>query len=339
MNVQSIKEARAAKTDAVRALVAKATTEKRDLSGEEQAAFDTIKQEIEKLEGDLKRAEFIAELERRTEGTPVGTGDNRFDAELGKFSLQRAILSQIPGHTVDCARERELSAELSKRAGRPFQGIAVPMSVFREPIERRSPADPITTGLPAAGPGSNLIATDFRGDLFIDRLWSSVVVRRLGARVLTNLIGNVDIPKLKQSASVGWVAENSPLTPSDQQYAKVQLSPKHAGGVIELSRNMLLQTASPDIETLVRNDFASLMARGIISLRSSVAAAMSPSASWATATLITASASLHQHGQPCLTLSAKSKTSMRKAMHSSRRSLLFANCARPARLTAPTASW
>ena len=36
MNIASLKEARAAKTDAIRAIIAKATTEKRDLSEQER---------------------------------------------------------------------------------------------------------------------------------------------------------------------------------------------------------------------------------------------------------------------------------------------------------------
>ncbi len=56
--------------------------------------------------------------------------------------------------------------------------------------------------------------------------------------------------------------DNSALSASDQTYDKVTLTPKHAGGIVEFSRNMVLQS-SPDIEMLVRSDFASVLARAI----------------------------------------------------------------------------
>src|SRR5581483_4361922 len=63
-------------------------------------------------------------------------------------------------------------------------------------------------------------------------------------------------------ATGAWVAENSGLSASDIQLDQVTLSPKHVGALVEVSRNML-QQSTPDIETLVRDDFAALLARAI----------------------------------------------------------------------------
>jgi hypothetical protein len=73
------------------------------------------------------------ELDRRAAGASIGgAGDRNLDRDLRQFSLMGAIASQVPGLNVDAGRERELSQEIARRAGRPFQGIAVPMSVFQE---------------------------------------------------------------------------------------------------------------------------------------------------------------------------------------------------------------
>ena len=187
-------------------------------------------------------------------GQPVaGSGDGNFDTEVRKFSITKAIASKLDAG-VDAGREREISQEIARRTGRQFEGIAVPMEVFEERV--------LTTAAPAAGPGSNIISTDHRGDLFIDRLRAALRIRGLGATVLSNLRGNVDIPKLQASATAGWVAENAGLSSSDHQFDKVQLTPKHAGAITEFSRNMVLQS-SPDIEQLVRNDFAAVLAETI----------------------------------------------------------------------------
>lgn len=230
------------------------------LSAEQEKRAAEIMTEAEQLEVRIKRVEQLEEAERRMAGGTVitGTGDARLDDELRSFSLVRAIASQVPNMNVDAGREREVSAEIARRSGRTFEGMAVPLSVFHKPVEQRV----VTTAAPGGGPGGNLIGTDHLGGQYIDILRAKLVMRRLGARVLSGLVGNVDLPKLKASATAGWVAENSALTPSDPTLGKVQLTPKHAGALTEFSRNMLLQS-SPDIEQLLRDDFAAVLARAV----------------------------------------------------------------------------
>lgn len=255
MNLNAIREQRAGKVGEMRALLAKADAEKRGLSADEQAKFDALKTEVTDLEGQAARAQFLDDAERRMQGTPVaGSGDRNFDTECRAFSLTRAIAAQLPNSTVDAGREREISTELARRSGRNFEGIAVPMAVFEERV--------LTTAAPAGGPGSNIIATDYRGDQFIDRLRNAIKVRGLGATVLSNLVGNVDIPRLKASTTTGWVAENAALSASDPQLEKVSLTPKHCGAIVEYSRNML-QQASPDVEQLMRRDMAGMLAEAV----------------------------------------------------------------------------
>lgn len=253
MNLSAIREQRAAKVGEMRALLAKAEADKRALTADEQARFDGLKGEVTGLEDQEARAQFLADAERRMEGLPA-TGDKNFETECRAFSLTRAIAAQLPNSTVDAGREREVSVELARRSGRTFEGIAVPMAVFEQRV--------LTTGLPVAGPGSNLVATDHRGDLFIDILRAALRIRQLGATVLPGLTGNVDIPRLKASGTSAWVAENAALTAADHQFEKVSLTPKHVGALTEVSRNMI-QQASPAVETLVRADFASILAQAI----------------------------------------------------------------------------
>jgi HK97 family phage major capsid protein len=254
-SIPALRETRAAKVDALKAILAKASTDKRDLTDDEQTAFDSGKVEIEKLERDIRNQEFLNEAERRATGEPVNGGDDRtFEAECREFSLVKAIRSQIPGLNVDAGRELEISRELERRNGRAAEGILCPTKIFEKRV--------VTTGLPAGGPGSNLIGTDWRSDMFIDRLREAMAIRRLGARVLNDLTGNVDIPRLKASATAAWVAENTAIPISDPQFEKISLTPKHCGCITEYSRNMLLQS-SPDIEDILRSDFAQLLAAAL----------------------------------------------------------------------------
>jgi HK97 family phage major capsid protein len=228
-----------------------------DLTPEQRTKFDGLKAELDKLEERIARQSALEDAERRMQGQPIGgTGDRNLDRELRSFSLVRAIASQVPGLNVDAARERELSQEIARRAGRPFQGIAVPTAIFHQPVEQRV----LTTTIGTAG--GFLVQTDVDGAQFIDRLRAALTVRRLGARVLSGLQGNLTVPALASSATADWVAENAAITGSDHTFRAVNMTPKHVGAITELSRNMLMQP-SVDVENLVRSDFAQVLADAV----------------------------------------------------------------------------
>lgn len=242
-------ERRAGKLDELRSILAAG-----DVNDEGRARFDQLKQEVEALDADLARAEFVAQAERRMAAGAADAQPDPLDHELAGYSVLRAIAAQVPGLAVDAGREREVSQELQRRSGRRHEGITVPLQALEKRV--------LTTAAPAGGPGGNLVPVDHRADLFIEPLRARLVVRRLGARVLSGLTGNVDIPRLTKSAVGHWVAENAAITPSDPEFDKVSLAPKHCGGIVEMSRNMLQQT-SPDVEQLVRSDLAAVLARAI----------------------------------------------------------------------------
>ncbi|MCH7838557.1 MAG: phage major capsid protein, partial [Chloroflexi bacterium] len=185
-----------------------------------------------------------------------GRGDGNFEERARDFSIVKAIRATLPrdigGGDVDAGFEREISAEVARRAGRSFQGIAVPDEVFL--VERRT--------LLAGSTAAELIPNVHRPDLFIDRLRSALITGRLGATVLDGLVGTVDIPKQTGSSTAQWVAEDGSLSETDPTFADVTLSPKTVGAVTSYSRRTLL-SASPSIENIVRNDLAAIIANAI----------------------------------------------------------------------------
>jgi HK97 family phage major capsid protein len=219
-----------------------------DLSAEQEERFDKLKQDLETVDKRIERRSYIDATDRAADA-PDYTREER------QFSLVRAIAGAAGIGGVDWGREREIGQELQRRSGVTPQGVLVPLSVFEV-------RDVISTTTPAAGDGSNIIGTDYRPGDYIDLLRSKLVVKRLGARVLSGLRGNVEIPRLQASASSGWVAENAALTASDMQFSSLTMSPKHCGSMVELSRNML-QQSSPDIEMLVRQDMAAILAKAV----------------------------------------------------------------------------
>lgn len=260
MNTRTLLERRTALVGEMRSITEKPTGAAGDLSQEQSQRFDALKAELEGLEKRIDRQRLIDEAERRAQGQPLaGTGDQRLDESLRNFSLRRAICSQVPdlAQQIDCGRERELSNEIAKRAGYPFKGMAVPMSIFH--MEKRTVLT--QQGSPDSG-GANLVGRDHLGNELIDVLRAKMVVRRLGARVLSGLQGGVDIPKQSGAAATAWVAEDAALSAGDPGFQKVQMDPKTCGAMSEFSRNMLLQS-SPDIEQLMRMDFAAVLANAL----------------------------------------------------------------------------
>ena len=248
MNLSTIREQRAGKVAEMRAILAKAEADKRALSADETAGFNALKAAVTGLEEQEARAQFLADAERRMTGLPAD-GEQRDRAGLeSRVSLLRLLQAQTEQRALTGA-EAEFHAEAERRTGRKAQGVFVPMSALETRVNT-------TTS------GNDLVPTDHRGDQFIGPLRNSLMARRLGVRVLSGLSGNVTIPKQATSTSVGWVAENGNLSDSDISTDPVTLTPKHAGGMTEMSRQ-LIQQSSPDIEQIVRDDLAYQLAKAI----------------------------------------------------------------------------
>lgn len=246
MNVHQIREARAAKVTEMRKLVTTAEGEKRSLNAAEQSAFDKLKSEVTDLEGHEQRAVFLEEAERRATGEPVG---DRSAADLQRrVNIVEVIRAQMDGRALTGAAA-EYSQETERRTGRKAQGVFVPLAT----LEQR-----VTT---AAG-APEIIGTVHRPDQYIEPFRNSLLARRLGVRVLSGLSGNISIPKHGTGTTVGWVADNAALAASDMTFDAVTLAPKHAGGMTEMSRQ-ILQQSSPDVEQLVRDDLSFMLAQAI----------------------------------------------------------------------------
>ena len=114
-----------------------------------------------------------------------------------------------------------------------------------------------------AANGGYIVGTDLRADLFIDMLRNRTVVGQMGATFLTGLVGNVAIPKQTASATAYWLTnEATDITESQPTLAQLSLTPKNVGAYTEVSRQLLLQ-ATPNIDTLIMNDLARVLAVAI----------------------------------------------------------------------------
>ena len=247
MTLASIREQRTAKVAEARTLLSTAERENRSLTADESAKFDAAKAEIQTLEQAESRQQFMDDQERRSTGTPI-TGDAAGNLE-SRVSVLDVIRAGMEGRALS-GPAAEMHAELERRHGTAKHGgILVPLSAF----EKRANT---TTTAP------DLIATQHRADQYIGPLRDSLLVRALGVRTLTGLVGNVSIPKAGAGLSAGWVTEGQALPESEMDFESVTLTPHHVGGITEMSRQLIQQSA-PSIEGLVREDLSFAVASAI----------------------------------------------------------------------------
>lgn len=242
MKTHEIREAKAAKVAEMRTLLAGEQTP------ESTQRFDALKAEVEKLEADEARAAYLAEVERRAQGEPVDKSLNQLESRV---TLLDAINAQVENRAVTGAlaeynQERARQGVTARRGG-----VLVPSSLFDE---KRTTQDTTTQ--------NKIVPDDYRADQFIGLFRNSMVMRSLGARVLSGLRGDVVIPKQTGASTAYWVAEGDSLTESNPTFDTIKMTPKHVGALASMSRQ-LLQQANPSIEQLVRDDFVSVIGLAI----------------------------------------------------------------------------
>ena len=205
----------------------------------------------------------VLDLLSKRSAAPVGAASRGVSEDIGltaeekgRFSLVRALNAAMTGDWSKAGFERDVSLALAKRSGRETTGFFMPSDVTMQ----RDTTPGYVVG--EATQGGNLVATELRVSSFIDLLRSKAIVTRLGATVISGLVGNLEIPRQTGASSTLWIAENGTPTASNATFDKVALKPKTIGALSPISRNLLLQS-SMQVEAFVRNELAKSLALGI----------------------------------------------------------------------------
>lgn len=203
------------------------------------------------------RSFVLAELKKRglkpveTPNADLGLSKK----EVESFSFIRAINALANPTNTNAQKaagfEFEASRAVAEKLNRSPQGLFIPMDVLKREL---------TVGTATAG--GNLVSTDLLSGSFIDLLQNRMMVARMGATILSGLVGDVAIPRQTGGATVYWVDESGDSTESDQSFDQVKLQPKTVAARTQISRKLLLQS-SIDVEMFTRNDLARALAIGI----------------------------------------------------------------------------
>jgi HK97 family phage major capsid protein len=255
-----LKLERTAKLEAQRTLVAKAKTENRDMSAEENTAFDVAQDALTTLNVSIARHIKIEENElamatagaTRLAGEGVGNGEQREKDQIAKrFSFFRAIRLAHPGQKMDGVEkevhEMGLAENREAKVASEEAGFALPVSMLSRASQQTVSQDAGAFGGALVQNAAPVIKDSLRPTLFLEEL---------GANFLTGLSGG-DIPLLVASDFVmEFIAEGAALTPQKKGIAGPSLTPKRAGGAVDISNRLLLQ-ASNDVEAMIMNQLRS----------------------------------------------------------------------------------
>lgn len=261
-----LKQERAAKVEAQGNLLGKAKTENRELTAEENTSFDTLDSEIAALDEQIQRALKVEAAEVRAAELagkkPLKTdgldGEQRELSGMKKrFSIVKAIREAHPGKKLDGVEREihEMGIAETRAAGVALDsdtGFSMPISMLR--------ATQQTVSQDSGAYGGALVQNN--APTIVDPLRPKLFLEELGATFLTGLTGG-DVPLIVGADfAMEFLAEGAAITPQKKQYAGPSLTPKRAGGAVDVSNRLLMQS-SVDVEAMImnglRNGFTQLL--------------------------------------------------------------------------------
>jgi len=222
------------------------------------------------------RGEVLANILERSQRPVANLGADGIgltDKEKRKYSFLRALQAQLSKSWERAGFEKEVSDTIAKRDKKDTAGFYLPNDLPFCPDEEHLRAwtmmsqqgktqlrAPYLVG--TAAQGGNLVQTQLLYENFVEVLRNQLVTAILGARYLTGLVGNIDIPRQITQTGTYWVAESGAPTEAEATFDKVSLRPKTIGALSKMSRLMLLQS-TPAIEMLARQDLLAVIALAV----------------------------------------------------------------------------
>lgn len=183
-------------------------------------------------------------------GVPMAGASQGWSDAMRDYSLTRLLRGLAdPKRMAEAELELDVSKRMQSVFGKRSNSILVPFEAL---------AIRATT---VGGSGGNLVATEHMAGNFIDVLRNRSLVMSLNPTLMRGLVGNVEIPRKTASTSPYWIGgdDADSITQSDPTLGQVTMSPKTVGGATTFSHKMLIQS-SPDVETMVRQDLADMIA-------------------------------------------------------------------------------
>lgn len=226
-----------------------AKNEVRDLTESEEKEINTIKEEIKEIEDGIEEnpieesAEKVEEKEiEETVDESEEKEENNNNSNIRKMNTEFRLIKAIR----DVANNRNLDevtkavanagAEEMRKSGLSFGGQ------IQLPLESRT--------ITVTSEHDDVVETEFTN--ILEPLRAKNVLAQAGAKYLTNLVGDVQVP-IMSATNVGWAGEVADAASGDPAFSHVTLQPKRLTAYIDLSKQFIAQD-SLAAEALIRED-------------------------------------------------------------------------------------
>ena len=157
-----------------------------------------------------------------------------------RYSLIDAINDVANNRSLDsvASKVNELGTSEMRASGLSFGGqIQIPMTELRGNVT-------------VAAEGEDVVATDLFD--IVGPLRAQNVLMQAGAKFLTGLVGDVQIP-IMSATNVNWADETAEATDGAGTFSNVTLSPKRLTAYVNISKQLLNQN-SVDVDNMIRQD-------------------------------------------------------------------------------------
>lgn len=232
MNSLEIKDAKAQLKKRAYEMIELCRKEIRMFTEDEQTEFNDIENKIKNLNTDLK------ELERSLSNSDIKV-NNKCNKMEKRFSLVNAIKAVANNQLLDDVATAVSNAgtEEMRKAGLSLGGqIQLPVQELR--------------AITVTAEGDDIVPTDIYDPL--EPLRAKNVLVQAGARFLTGLVGDVQVP-IMSASNVDWELETDDAKDGAGAFTSVKLTPHRLTAFIDISKQLLNQDAI-GVEDLIRTD-------------------------------------------------------------------------------------
>ncbi len=281
MTTQELRERRGKALDEANAIIDGARKAQRGLTKDESGKVDTLKREAKEIYDALDRGAHngeseIERLQRTAEEQGKG-GDARSAREKDGYRAfgdgihldtkqeREQIVSRLLFSVANSKGDKRNAYEYSRRMfGENYPltralekdmheaGFAFPRMV-RSDDEKRALAA-------SDGPAGGFAVADEWSQDIIEFLRPQSVVIKMGGPTIPMTTGTLRLPRISGGATATYIGENVAAPKTQQTFGQVVANYKKLAALVPIS-NDLLRYASPNAETMIRNDLVAAMAQ------------------------------------------------------------------------------
>lgn len=241
--------------------------EKRELTTEEQEALDTLQAEqAELIDLATELIDAVEEMESTTEEIADEDSGSAEEEEPQQNKRRKINVGKLKKIRMKRQQDEETKTSLATMIQKAYRKQS--FSDYENELIRRGQNELIQSGIGrfgeivipskrasyeagVIGKGAENVATDLMD--IITPVWANQVLNSAGAMFLTSLVGNIEYPLIGQHNAF-WQTETGPAGDGSTNFKTVKLSPKRLTSFVDISKQMLIQDNSGNLDTIINNE-------------------------------------------------------------------------------------